>query len=50
MTGVLAARIASPSLGEMEEGMPHPSMTTILRVSYDFLDKRGGNWTTGIFK
>lgn len=28
MYGVSAAAIASPSLGEVSEGIPHPSMTT----------------------
>lgn len=33
MTGVLAAAIASPSLGEVSLGMPQPSITTT-EVSY----------------
>ena len=33
MTGVSAAAIASPSLGEVSLGMPQPSMTTILNVN-----------------
>lgn len=33
MTGVLAAAIASPSLGEVSLGMPQPSITT-KEVSY----------------
>jgi len=37
MNGVSAAAMASPSLGEVSEGMPQPSMTTVTSVSTAFL-------------
>ena len=44
ITGVSAAAIASPSLGEVSEGIPQPSMTTA-QTSVELQRRGGGNYS-----